>query len=117
MKQRHLLLLALAGFIASCTNSPQATATGAVTQSFKVWGNCDHCKATIEKAAALPGVSNASWSEGTDTLTVKLDTAVTSVDLVLKAVAESGYDNERYTANTEAYQQLPECCQYERKSN
>jgi periplasmic mercuric ion binding protein len=98
--------------LANCSNqNTQATAEKTV----KVWGNCEQCKATIEKASTLNGVVKHIWNEDSKLLSLKLDTTIISVDAVLKSVAESGYDNERYTANSEAYSNLPECCQYERK--
>jgi mercuric ion binding protein len=111
----YFLLTAFAAFLFSC-NTPQNAATQ-VERSFKVWGNCDQCQATIEKAAALPGVSNVSWNEKSRLLKFAMDTSQTSDDAVLKAVAAAGYDNERYTADNAAYTALSECCQYERKAD
>ena len=113
---KHLFYLALAAITAifiSCS-APQSPAAN-TEHSFKVWGNCEQCQATIEKAAALKGVSNISWSEESNLLKFTVDTTLASDDDVLKAVAASGYDNERYTADPAAYAGLPECCQYVRK--
>lgn len=106
-------LLAASALIISCHGS---SAAASVEKSFKVWGNCDKCKAQIEKAGDLPGVSSIHWSEETNQLGFKIDTTVTTPDAVLNAVAEAGYDNERYTANAEAYDHLPKCCHYDRKT-
>lgn len=111
----YFTLAALAALFISCSG-PQTTAANA-GRSYKVWGNCDQCQATIEKAAALPGVSNITWNEKSGLLKFALDTTLASDDAVLKAVAAAGYDNERYTADNAAYANLPECCQYERKAD
>lgn len=80
-----------------------------------VWGNCEKCKATIENSCNLNGVTKASWDVDSKLLTLQLDTNVVSVDAVLQAVAKVGYDNEKYYANDYAYDNLPQCCQYERR--
>ena len=100
-------------FTLSCS-SPNST-NAQVEKSFKVWGNCDQCKEAIEEAAAVPGISKASWNEESNLLSFEIDTMLATDDTVLKAVAAAGYDNERYTADIQAYNNLPECCQYERK--
>lgn len=81
----------------------------------RVWGNCDQCKATIEKAGKIEGVDNINWNEDSKLLTLTLDTNQVTLDAVLKSVADAGYDNELYTAPGDAYADLPDCCQYERK--
>ncbi|HRH11532.1 MAG TPA: heavy-metal-associated domain-containing protein [Bacteroidia bacterium] len=86
-------------------------------RSLHVYGNNDQCKAVIEKAAKLQGVSEAHWDKDSKLLTVKLDTLTTSVSLILKSVAAAGYDNEEFIGNDYAYQKLPEACHYERKEN
>lgn len=112
---RFLSLTACLLLLAACGTAPAGDSAGLAEKSYKVWGNCEQCKETIEAAAALPGIGSASWSEDTKLLTIKIDTAVVNGDAVLKAVAAAGYDNERYTADNQAYANLPECCQYERR--
>jgi copper chaperone CopZ len=86
-------------------------------RSLHVYGNCEKCKAVIDKAAKINGVQDANWDKESKLLTVKLDTAVTNVTAILKAVAAAGYDNEEFIGNDYAYQKLPECCHYERKEH
>lgn len=80
-----------------------------------VWGNCEKCKATIEKSCSLGGVSIATWDVDSKLLTLKIDTNIISLDAVLQSVSKAGYDNEKYYANDYAYDNLPTCCQYERR--
>lgn len=85
------------------------------TASYKVYGNCGMCKATIEKAATgVKGVNSAVWEIKTDTLTVSYDSAKTNQDKILEAVANKGYDSDTHRATDEAYNKLPGCCQYDR---
>lgn len=81
---------------------------------FKVLGNCDMCKKTIEKAALGAGATAARWDEETDLLTVSFESPKTSADAIQKAVAKAGYDNAGYKADDEAYNKLHSCCQYDR---
>lgn len=86
-----------------------------VEKSAHVYGNCEKCKRVIEGAAKVKGVKEAVWDSNSKLLTIKHDTSMTSMSIVLKSVAAEGYDNEEFSGNDYAYQKLPECCQYERK--
>jgi mercuric ion binding protein len=86
------------------------------TEKIKVWGNCEMCKAKIEKAAKSAGVSYALWNDEAKVLTVKYTAGKTSTDKIEKKVAAAGYDTQNETATEEAYNNLPGCCQYDRKA-
>ncbi len=81
---------------------------------FKVSGNCEMCKKTIEEAAAIKGVRKAEWNKETQILSVEYNGAVTEPREVLRKVAYAGYDNEQYLAPDKAYEALKTCCRYER---
>ena len=83
-------------------------------QSFKVLGNCGMCKKTIEKAALKTGASKAEWNKETKMLSVQYNPKKMTADDILKSVAYAGYDNEKYLAPTESYNNLHECCKYDR---
>jgi copper chaperone CopZ len=85
------------------------------TDSFKVYGNCSSCKARIEKAAMLDGVSKATWNVDTKVLSLVYNPTKVNSDDILKKIAAAGHDNEKFRATDKAYQSLPGCCQYERK--
>ena len=97
-------------FIYACS-SPSTTVA---EKAFHVYGNCEKCKARIEKAANLKGVAQGNWHIDSKLFTCKLDTVLTSTEEVLKAIAAVGHDNESFPANDYAYDKLPTCCQYER---
>ncbi len=111
MKYFSLIL----SFVLLSTMSLTADAGNLKTETFKVWGNCGMCKATIEKAAkSVSGVKSADWNIKTDMLTVSFQEDKTTLDDIKKAIAASGYDSETHRATDEAYNNLHGCCQYER---
>lgn len=83
--------------------------------TLKVSGNCEMCKKTIEKAGNKKKVAKVVWNTDTKLATVTYDTKKTNSDAVLKRIALSGYDNEKYFAPDNAYANLHGCCKYERK--
>ena len=84
------------------------------TETLKVWGKCDKCKARIGKIALTSGATTADWNVKTKLLTVNFDPARTSVDYISNKLAKAGYDTENYKAKDKAYNALPDCCKYER---
>lgn len=82
------------------------------TETIKVSGNCDMCKARIEKAAKIDGVSKAEWSTKDKTLTAVFDPAKTNMETIGKKIAAAGHDNDKAKATDAAYNKLPSCCQY-----
>jgi periplasmic mercuric ion binding protein len=88
--------------------------TSSKTESIKVWGNCNMCKARIEKAAKLGGVSNAEWNKDTKILTVVFNAAEVKSEDIQKSIAAAGYDTGKFKATDANYDALPGCCKYER---
>lgn len=100
-------------FIAAIHTNAQETSL--TTGSYKVYGNCGMCKATIEKAAtSVKGVESAVWDVKSDTITVTYNIKKTNPDNILQAIADKGYDSDIHRAKDEAYNKLPGCCQYDR---
>jgi mercuric ion binding protein len=110
-KLLSILIFSASLLFFACTGSK----TSAVEVSAHVWGNCDKCKATIEKSCAMDGVSEAVWNEDSKLLTLKLDTSLVTLSTVLQTVSKAGYDNEMFYADDYAYNKLPDCCQYDRR--
>ncbi|WP_411811491.1 TonB-dependent receptor domain-containing protein [Chryseobacterium scophthalmum] len=81
---------------------------------FFVKGNCESCKARIEKAAKSAGANSAEWSAEKQTVTLNFDSSKTSADQILKKIAEVGHDNEKYKTTDDIYKKLPGCCLYDR---
>jgi copper chaperone CopZ len=86
--------------------------TSTKTESIKVSGNCDMCKARIEKAAKIDGVSKAEWNKDTKMLAVTYNPAKTNIDAIGKKVVAAGHDTEKVKATDTAYDKLPSCCKY-----
>lgn len=85
-------------------------------ESFKVSGNCEMCKAKIEKAAKAAGASFAEWDVDTKMLTVKYNASSTNTAAIQQKIAETGYDTPQVKAADEAYNKLPRCCKYTREA-
>ncbi|HEY3371247.1 MAG TPA: heavy-metal-associated domain-containing protein [Prolixibacteraceae bacterium] len=86
--------------------------TNTKTEMLKVSGNCETCKARIEKAAKVEGVTTADWSVKTKTLSVTYDPAKTNMEVIGKKVAAVGHDNGKMKADDKIYTSLPGCCKY-----
>lgn len=83
---------------------------------FYVRGNCESCKARIEKAAKDAGAESAEWNAETQTVILNFNSEKTSSDTILKKIAEAGHDNEKYRSNDNTYKNLPACCLYDRET-
>jgi Cu(I)/Ag(I) efflux system membrane fusion protein len=83
---------------------------------FKVSGNCEMCKSTIEEAVkSLNGVNVADWNVETKQMHVSFNIDKVSLDKIHKTIAAAGYDTEKVKGDDNAYDKLPECCQYTRE--
>jgi mercuric ion binding protein len=106
-----LLAVTTSMFIFAHTPSPMASDK---TETIKVSGKCEMCKARIEKAAKIEGVSKAEWNKDTKVLTLVYNPLKVNSDAVQKSIAAVGYDTEKFKATDAAYKSLPSCCQYDR---
>ena len=109
-----VLLATLLGFNSYAQTHDHSKMVSTKTETLKVSGNCDLCKARIEKAAKLKGVSNAEWDAKSNILSVTFDPAKTNMDQISKKIAAVGHDNSKIKANDKAYNALPGCCKYAR---
>jgi len=108
------IILAVAVVLLSATTA-QSQINNAKTETVKVYGNCGMCEATIEKAADKRKISKADWNEETKMAIITYDSIKTTMDAILKNIALAGYDNQSFLAPDEAYNKLPDCCQYDRE--
>lgn len=109
MKKRFLSIFALFMFGAF------AVIAANKTESFKVLGNCEMCKARIEKAAkSVDGVTAADWNVETKMLALTFDDSKTDANKVQEAIAKVGHDTDMHKATDEAYNKIADCCKYER---
>ena len=87
------------------------------SETVKVWGNCGMCQSKIEKAAKKAGATTAKWDEESKILTVSYNSTNATMQKIEKAVAKAGYDTQNETAKASDYDNLPGCCQYDRKES
>jgi copper chaperone CopZ len=107
-------VLSLAALFMMCTVSVFAANK---TEKIEVKGNCGMCEKRIEKAAsAVEGVSKADWNKETKQLEVTFDDTKTTLDKVEVAIAKAGHDTPHHKAKNEVYNELPDCCNYDRTS-
>jgi copper chaperone CopZ len=109
MKPICLFVILLLSLYSCKTDKPERTDT------FKVWGNCDKCKKTIETAASADGILEKEWNVESKLMTVKFDTTKINLNTIEQLIAKAGYDNDLYYGDDYAYGKLEDCCQYERK--
>jgi mercuric ion binding protein len=119
---KYILVIITTVFFLSCgektssTESPMTKTTNGITSStFKVWGNCEMCKETIEGSLKVGGIAKADWNVDTKIMSVNFDSTKISLDKIQKNIAMVGYDNEKFKGDDKAYSELPDCCQYDRK--
>ncbi len=80
--------------------------------TFKVFGNCEQCKARIEKAAKVKGVKSAVWGIDSKMLLLEFNPRLTSVEKVQDRIVAVGHDLENKKADDAVYASLPQCCHY-----
>lgn len=106
------ILMVIAVLLSSTISFAQIK--NATTASVKINGNCEMCKAIIEKAGSDKKLAAVNWNESTKLASITYDSKQTNQDEILKRIALVGYDSEKFRAPDDVYAKLPECCQYER---
>jgi mercuric ion binding protein len=84
------------------------------TETLKVWGKCDMCKARIERIAMACNATTADWNVKTKVLTVVYDPGKSSMSYISDKLAKAGHDTGLRSAKDKVYNALPDCCKYER---
>lgn len=104
----------LLGISSLMFSSCDAQVKNAKTETVKIYGNCGMCKKTIGKAGNIDGVAKVDWDKDTKMATISYNSTKTNLDEILKRIADAGYDSDAYTAKDNVYNNLHECCKYER---
>lgn len=120
---KYIQIMCFAFVLFSCTNEEKNEAIrtttivkdGITTSVFKVWGNCEMCKETIEKSLAIDGIIKSDWNTDSKLMTVSYDEKKINLDQIQQKIASVGYDTDKFKGDDTAYNSLHECCQYERK--
>ena len=109
---KSLILTSLIAFLFAINTQAQDTKK---ILKFKVLGNCEMCKKTIENSLDVKGIKSANWNVDTKIIEVTYLSDKINEDKIYDLVAASGYDSEKKKGDDNAYKALPECCQYSRK--
>jgi len=112
---QSIFLFSLFLLIFSNCNSQSKTESGKQKIEFKVWGNCEMCKETLETALDVKGIKSADWNMDSKKIKVEFDSEKISESKIHELIAASGYDTEKAKGSDKAYKDLPDCCQYTRK--
>mgnify|MGYP003631862150 CR=1 FL=1 len=113
IKMKSLKYLLIASIVLS-TVACYAQAKNQKIEIVKIYGSCEKCENTIEKAGNMRNQSNVDWNKETKMATISYDSLKTSKEEILKRIALSGYDSDTYLAPDDIYSSLPSCCHYER---
>lgn len=111
---KTLKTVLLATLVLLSTVSINAQIKNKKTETVKVYGNCDMCKANIEKAGNVKKTAEVIWDKDTRMATLTYDATKTSSDEILKRIALVGYDSDKFLAPKDTYEALHACCQYDR---
>ena len=84
------------------------------TEKLKVSGECNTCKKKIESAAKNAGATYAVWDKTTKELVIRYNTSASNTAKIEQSIAHAGYDTPDYKASEDAYNQLDDCCKYDR---
>lgn len=115
MKNSYKNLIVATTLLVSFT-SCEAQIKNSKTETVKIYGNCDMCEKTIEKAGNLKQIAQVNWNTATKMALLTYDSQKTNTTEILKRIALAGYDSDQFLAPDNTYNKLPECCQYDRVS-
>jgi copper chaperone CopZ len=94
--------------------SCNAQIKNAKTETVKIYGNCGMCETKIEKAGNIKKIAKVDWNVDTKMASITYDIKLTDQDAILKRIALSGYDSDKFLAPDDVYNNLHDCCQYDR---
>ncbi len=114
-KMKLIILYIITVVLTLSISSCEAQIPNAKTVEVNVYGNCGMCRKTIERAGNKKNKARVEWNSETKKATITYNAKRTSVDKILKRIANAGYDNETYHAPDDVYNELHGCCQYKRK--
>lgn len=104
----------MAILLLSSTTGAYSQIKNAQTDTVKILGNCGMCETTIEKTGNVKKVTLVDWDKNTQLANLTYDAKQTTKDEILQRIALAGYDNEKFLAPDDVYNNLHGCCQYDR---
>jgi copper chaperone CopZ len=112
--KRIISFVILIGLLSSPLYGCEGKIKNAKTVTFKVYGNCEMCKETIEEAAFKNKEAKVDWDVNSKLAKITFDSTKTNLNAVLKRIAQAGYDSDVFLASESSYNSLPQCCKYDR---
>lgn len=112
--KRIISFVILIGLLSSPLYGCEGKIKNAKTVTFKVYGNCEMCKETIEEAAFKNKEAKVDWDVNSKMAKITFDSTKTNLNAVLKRIAQAGYDSDKFLAPDDVYSKLHGCCQYDR---
>jgi periplasmic mercuric ion binding protein len=110
------ILSSVAIIFTGCSSKSDQAKSSLKETTFKVYGNCEMCKKTIEGSLKdMEGIGAANWDVEKKLITIAYDASEINEGDIHKRIAGVGYDTDKERGSDEAYQELPGCCQYERR--
>ena len=82
--------------------------------NFGVAGRCNDCKDRIEKALDIKGIKFAEWNKEEQLCKVVYNPQKISENDIHNAIAKIGHDTDKVKATDEDYENLQDCCHYNR---
>lgn len=107
---KTLLTLLILSQLAACSSQIK----NAVSETIKIYGNCEKCEKTIENSGNVAKIAQVDWDKDTKMAMLTYDSNQTNRDEILKRIALAGYDSDFFLAPDDVYAKLPSCCHYER---
>lgn len=83
-----------------------------VSDTLKVYGNCEMCEERIENACDIVGVKRADWDQESKLLKVVYRPDKVSLEEIHQLCANAGHATSKLKADHEAYEALHHCCKY-----
>lgn len=83
-----------------------------VSDTLRVYGNCEMCEERIENACDIVGVKRADWNVETGMLSVVYNPGKISIEEVHQLCADVGHSTSKVKTSDEAYDNLHHCCKY-----
>ncbi len=112
MKKLCIILLGLTLSLSFNNAISQVKNSKSITVAIN--GNCGMCKKTIDKSGTEGKISMVNWDIDSKQAEITFDTTKTSKEAILKKIAQAGYDNQEFRAPDDVYENLHECCKYDR---
>ena len=112
---KKIILVLLISFVGMSVQAQEKKKSKNKAIEFSVAGNCEMCEKRIEKAAfSVKGVKSADWHVDHKDIHLIIDETKCSAEDVAKAIAKVGHDTGKIKAEDKVYEEMHDCCQYER---